>query len=73
MKNEQNDKKHKSTRAREEVRETGHQPDLAPDDGNITERGTQHNVGGTRGGIPTSSGLTTKKTITGSDYDGQAE
>lgn len=73
MKNDKNEKKHHSARATEEVRQTGTESDLAPDDGNITEGGTSHKVAGTRTGVPSSSGLTTKKTITGSDYDGQAE
>jgi hypothetical protein len=72
MKNDHKDKKHKSSTAREQVRQTGGHPDLAPDQGNITEGGDQGLVGTNRRGAPSSSGLTTRKTITGSDFDGQA-
>lgn len=72
MKNDQKDRKHNSSRAREEVRETGNRSNLSPSQGNITEKGERGVASGNTTGGRSGSGLNTKKTVTGSDYDGQA-
>jgi hypothetical protein len=71
MKDKKKDSKNKRSHATEELRDSGGMENASASRGGTTDMDNGSSFNNRRSSTERGSGLTTKKNITGSDYDGQ--